>query len=150
MTSALPCLVDATLLIEVARCSTLDVLGGDCKVAVGELMLASVTHWRDDARAAHRIDLGAFVESRRIEVMRATAVEVGGVMRWVGRGGLSEGELESVAIALAGRGRLYTRDRVVARVLEELGIQDRLVGFGAARLPSSCTSAGSGGEGPGT
>jgi hypothetical protein len=120
------CLVDAGLLMEAARCGRLEELCGGGGVATGELTLASVRYWRDDAGECHVIDLGALVADGRLEVLSASATEVAAVVRWVGSGALGSAELELVALVMAGKGGLGTADSAVRRMAIQLGLEERL------------------------
>jgi hypothetical protein len=51
---------------------------------------------------------------------------VAAVVRWVGSGALGSAELELVALVMAGKGVLRTRDTVVRRVVKELGLEGAL------------------------
>jgi hypothetical protein len=105
-------------------------LGVDGGLATGELTLGVLTRGPARLPEVQRVELGRLVRSGVVAVLSATAVEVGAVVRWVGCDSVSAAELELVALVLAGRARLRTSDRVVMRLVCELGVEDRLVADG--------------------
>lgn len=127
------CLIDVGVLAHALRRGLL--LDGLCatrRIAVNELALESVGPWKNDSRCGEAVmRLARAIADGRVEVLRANVGEIAAVVRWVGSERLSGAELEAVALALAGKGGLCTRDAVVIRVMRELGIEATMVSWEA-------------------
>lgn len=116
--SALRCLVDGWELLELLRGGSFDRLAESQRLATGRLTYVAVQDCGSDIRTP----LAHLITSGRLEVLDASALELAQVLRWTGSGSVSAAELELIALVLAGKGTLQTRDVVVMRVLSEFGI----------------------------
>jgi hypothetical protein len=120
-------IIDLGALADAVQAGQLGALCGGERIGVGELTMESMRRCRCGKYADEVSALAHAVAVGKVEVLRASAVEIAAVVRWVGSDRLSGAELEAVALVLAGKGRLCTQDAVVIRVMRELGLEERLI-----------------------
>lgn len=101
-------------------------LGGGC-IGVAQAALGEVKYYRDDQGNKHLIDLTPHIQAGQLTVVAATATEVEGLVAKGLQRRLGQGELESLALAVARSHDFCTADKTAVREMKDLGVLERWI-----------------------